>query len=41
VAIATGVNFFTVELVATRMQLLRELERSAKRIAVMASSIGN
>jgi putative ABC transport system substrate-binding protein len=32
---ATGVNFFTVELVAKRMQLLRELEPSAKRVAVL------
>jgi putative tryptophan/tyrosine transport system substrate-binding protein len=34
---ATGVNFFTVELVAKRMQLLRELERSAKRVAVLVN----
>ena len=33
----TGVNFFTVELVAKRMQLLRELERSAKRVAVLVN----
>jgi putative tryptophan/tyrosine transport system substrate-binding protein len=32
---ATGVNFFTVELVAKRMQLLREFERPAKRVAVL------
>jgi putative ABC transport system substrate-binding protein len=34
---ATGVNFFTVELVAKRMQLLRELASSAKRIAVLVN----
>jgi putative tryptophan/tyrosine transport system substrate-binding protein len=34
---ATGVNFFTVELVAKRMQLLRELEGSAKRVAVLVN----
>jgi putative tryptophan/tyrosine transport system substrate-binding protein len=33
----TGVNFFTVELVAKRMQMLRELERSAKRVAVLVN----
>ena len=31
----TGVNFFTVEVVAKRMQLLRELLPAAKRIAVL------
>jgi putative ABC transport system substrate-binding protein len=34
---ATGVNFFSVELVAKRMQFLRELERSANRVAVLAN----
>ena len=34
---ATGVNFFTVELVAKRMQLLRELLPAAKRIAVLVN----
>ena len=33
----TGVNFFTVELVAKRMQLLRDLELSAKRVAVLVN----
>ena len=33
----TGVNFFTVELVTKRMQMLRELERSAKRVAVLVN----
>jgi len=32
---ATGVNFFTAELVAKRMQLLRELVPAAKRVAVL------
>jgi putative ABC transport system substrate-binding protein len=32
---ATGVNFFTVELVAKRMQMLRELVPAARRIAVL------
>jgi putative tryptophan/tyrosine transport system substrate-binding protein len=35
----TGVNFFTVEVVAKRMQLLRELVREAKRIAVLVNPI--
>jgi putative tryptophan/tyrosine transport system substrate-binding protein len=34
---ATGVNFFTVEVVAKRMQLLRELVPAAKRIAVLVN----
>jgi putative ABC transport system substrate-binding protein len=34
---ATGVNFFTVELVAKRMQLLRELLPAAKRITVLVN----
>jgi putative tryptophan/tyrosine transport system substrate-binding protein len=34
---ATGVNFFTVEVVAKRMQLLRELVPTAKRIAVLVN----
>jgi putative tryptophan/tyrosine transport system substrate-binding protein len=34
---ATGVNFFTVELVAKRMQLLRELVPAAKRVAVLVN----
>jgi putative ABC transport system substrate-binding protein len=34
---ATGVNFFTVEVVAKRMQLLRELVPEAKRIAVLVN----
>jgi ABC-type uncharacterized transport system substrate-binding protein len=34
---ATGVNFFTVELVAKRMQLLRELVPAAKRLAVLVN----
>jgi putative ABC transport system substrate-binding protein len=34
---ATGVNFFTVELTAKRMQLLRELVPAAKRIAVLVN----
>jgi ABC-type uncharacterized transport system substrate-binding protein len=33
----TGVNFFTVELVAKRMQLLHELVPAAKRVAVLAN----
>jgi len=33
----TGVNFFTVELAAKRMQLLRDLELSAERIAVLVN----
>src|SRR5262249_28385206 len=33
----TGVNFFTVELVAKRLQLLRDLELSAKRVAVLVN----
>src|SRR5262249_50228608 len=32
---ATGVNFFSQELVAKRMQLLRELVPAAKRIALL------
>src|SRR6266581_3613374 len=32
---ATGVNFFTIELVAKRMQLLRELVPGAKHVAVL------
>ena len=32
---ATGINFFTVELVAKRMQMLRELVPTAQRIAVL------
>jgi putative ABC transport system substrate-binding protein len=32
---ATGINFFTVELVAKRMQMLRELVPAAQRIAVL------
>ena len=34
---ATGVNFFSMELVAKRMQLLRELVPTAKRIAVLVN----
>jgi ABC-type uncharacterized transport system substrate-binding protein len=34
---ATGVNFFTIELVAKRMQLLRELVPAAKRVALLAN----
>jgi putative ABC transport system substrate-binding protein len=34
---ATGVNFFTVELVAKRMQLLRELVPAANRVAVLVN----
>ena len=34
---ATGVNFFTVELAAKRMQLLRELVPAAKRVAVLVN----
>ena len=34
---ATGVNFFTVELVAKRMQLLRELVPAAKRVALLVN----
>jgi putative tryptophan/tyrosine transport system substrate-binding protein len=33
----TGINFFTVELVAKRMQLLRELVPAAKRVAVLVN----
>jgi putative ABC transport system substrate-binding protein len=33
----TGVNFFTAELVAKRMQLLRELSPAAKRVAVLVN----
>jgi putative tryptophan/tyrosine transport system substrate-binding protein len=33
----TGVNFFTVEVVAKRMQLLHELAPAAKRVAVLAN----
>jgi ABC-type uncharacterized transport system substrate-binding protein len=32
---ATGVNFFTIELTAKRMQLLRELAPAAKRLALL------
>ena len=35
---ATGVNFFTVEVVAKRMQLLRELVAAANRIAMLITS---
>jgi putative tryptophan/tyrosine transport system substrate-binding protein len=34
---ATGVNFFTVEVVAKRMQLLRELVPAANRVAVLVN----
>jgi ABC-type uncharacterized transport system substrate-binding protein len=34
---ATGVNFFTAELVAKRMQLLRELVPAAQRVAVLVN----
>jgi putative ABC transport system substrate-binding protein len=34
---ATGVNFFTMELMAKRMQLLRELVPGAKRVAVLVN----
>jgi putative tryptophan/tyrosine transport system substrate-binding protein len=34
---ATGVNFYTAELVAKRMQLLRELVPAAKRVAVLVN----
>jgi putative ABC transport system substrate-binding protein len=34
---ATGVNFFTVELVAKRMQLLRELVPAANRVAMLVN----
>src|SRR5262245_3761325 len=34
---ATGVNFFTMELMAKRMQLLHELVPSAKRVAVLVN----
>ena len=34
---ATGVNFFTIELMAKRMQLLRELVPAAKRVAVLVN----
>jgi putative ABC transport system substrate-binding protein len=34
---ATGINFFAVELVAKRMQLLRELVPAAKRIAMLVN----
>jgi putative ABC transport system substrate-binding protein len=33
----TGVNFFTAELVANRMQLLHELVPAAKRVAVLVN----
>src|SRR5262245_59127968 len=33
----TGINFFTVELVAKRMQLLRELVPAAHRVAVLVN----
>src|SRR5262249_57766132 len=36
---ATGANFFSIELVSKRMQLLRELVPSAKRIAVLVNPI--
>jgi putative ABC transport system substrate-binding protein len=34
---ATGLNFFTIELMAKRMQLLRELVPAAKRVAVLVN----
>jgi putative ABC transport system substrate-binding protein len=34
---ATGLNFFTLELMAKRMQLLRELVPAAKRVAVLVN----
>jgi putative ABC transport system substrate-binding protein len=34
---ATGVNFFTIELVSKRMELLRELVPAAKRIALLTN----
>jgi ABC-type uncharacterized transport system substrate-binding protein len=34
---ATGINFFTIELVAKRMQLLREMVPAAKRIALLVN----
>jgi putative ABC transport system substrate-binding protein len=34
---ATGINFFTIELVSKRMELLRELVPAAKRIAVLVN----
>src|SRR5262249_62156777 len=34
---ATGVNFYTAELIAKRMQLLRELVPSANRVAVLVN----
>ena len=34
---ATGFNFFTIELVAKRMQLLRELVPAARRIALLTN----
>jgi putative ABC transport system substrate-binding protein len=34
---ATGVNFFTIELMTKRMQLLRELVPAAKRVAVLVN----
>src|SRR5262249_10115618 len=34
---ATGINFFIMELVAKRMQLLRELVPTAKRVAVLVN----
>src|SRR6516165_9854505 len=34
---ATGVNFFTIELMAKRMQLLRELVPGAKRVALLVN----
>ena len=33
----TGINFFTVELVAKRMQLMRELAPAVKRVAVLVN----
>src|SRR5262249_23307920 len=34
---ATGINFFTIELVAKRMQLLREMVPAGKRIALLVN----
>jgi ABC-type uncharacterized transport system substrate-binding protein len=34
---ATGINFFTIELMSKRMQLLRELIPAAKRVAVLVN----
>src|SRR5262249_58385310 len=34
---ATGVNFFTIELTAKRMQLLRELVPAAERLALLTN----